>query len=258
MIMSKSSVFDIQLFSKLMENEVFRKNWLSVNNELASNDRLRMGAWSILAIVFFYLGLTLGDYQESVQSRLSASKHRYEKLNLVMAQNFWPDRQQQSQQQFAQLISKFHPASTPGVAKATLQQLLQDELIAAGFGQVKVNVQQNNSQDSETIDENIIFWTFSSTIRGNFNPKYLQSFLLRLSQSKWHYVIERLDIGQQRTPRFLITIKYWFVAEESLKALQIPALAIDNQKVNSSENMTLLSKGKKAAKKEDIPDEIFQ
>ncbi len=265
--MNKSSVFDIQLLSKLMENDIIRKNWLSITNELTNNDRLRMGVWGILAIGLFYLGLTLGDYQESLQSRLLASKNRNEKLNLVMGQNFWPDRQQQSLQQFAQLLSKFHLASTPGVAKATLQQLLQDELFTAGFSNIKVNVQQSNDQNIETIDDKLIFWTFSSTISGNFNPKYLQNFLSRLSQNKWHYVIERLDIGQQRKPRFLLYVKYWFVAKESMEAMNIPLAAIDNRKLNTFENMILLKKGKKGKKgqkdnktvnKEDILDELFQ
>ena len=258
-----------RLTELLSQYPKLQDTWISLSNEFSETPRIRYGAWVILAVFVFYIGLSLQEYNADLLVKLENATKREQKSVQISEQDFWLERQEQSVLQYKTRMQKFNLASTAGAAKATLQEILQTELLNAGFRQARVNIQQVGDKLIESIDKDLVFWSFNASIRDDFNSQSLERFLLFLNSTNKNFVIERLEIGQQRKSKISLNLKYWFIDENAASQFQMTEAEQQSQVVNmagkldsnqSTTELKLIRKGEKNKKlsTDDLLEELMK
>jgi len=238
--------------SILEKNPQLDKTWQQVSKEVSDNQRLRLGFWVVLAISLFYIGMLIGDSRDSIEKQLSQSKQRELKAAHLAEESIWIDRAQDAQLLLSQLQLKFNSASTQGVAKATLQGLINDMIKNNALEKIRVRV-----EDSEDTNIGLPLWTFTVSIDGNLDAKKLEALLYQLSKHQHHLYVENLSI-LPNLKRFRMNLKYWFANNADLELIRSKQLSQQPVQKNTNTTKKVLSKSEQEKLKEGFPDEIFQ
>lgn len=231
----------------LDKNPQLNAQWQQVVEEVQDNQRLRIGFWAVLGIVLFYIGILIGDGRDSLEKQIVQAKQREIKAINLADETFWLDRANQAQSTLSQLQLKFNSASTAGVAKATLQGLINDIVSLSTLGGVRIRI-----EDGENITSELPLWTFVVSIDADFDPLKAENLLFKLSQHPYHLSIDNLEI-LPGINRIRLRVRYWFA--ETTKLEQIKQLS--QQLAPAKKTDKKLDESALEAIEKGVPSELF-
>jgi len=242
----------------LENNPQIGQQWRQAVDEFQSNQRLRIGFWLVLGILLFYIGLQLSDSRTIVEKQIIQAKHREVKAVHLAEESIWLNRAKESQRSLYDLQLKFNHASTQGVAKATLQGLMNELIEQSSLEQARIRV-----EDAESTASVLPLWAFAVSIDATFDANKMEGFLYLLSRHQYHFTVETMDV-MPSVKRLRMRLKYWFANSAELDLVRSKNQSLEtelakNQSTEASNSdRKTLNKSEQEAVKQGVPDELFQ
>lgn len=181
---------------------------LRARDELAANPRLRLGVWSIAAILLFYWvaivqperrALAVDEYADTA-SRLASSER-------VMARrDEWPGLLAAAQESDQALQRSFWRADTEGLARAGLQETL--EKIVADLDVRNVAIESGASRPVPEVEG---LWQVQARLTANYSAGTELKLLHALATHPSKLVVDRMDLVRGRQPRVFLIVSAHFV-----------------------------------------------
>ena len=181
---------------------------MRAREELAANPRLRLGVWLIAAILLFYCvalvqperrALAIDEYADTA-SRLASSQ-------AVMARrDEWPGLLAGAQETDQALQRSFWRADTEGLAKAGLQETL--EQIVADLDVRNVAIESGSSRPLPDVEG---LWQVQARLSANYSAGSELKLLRALATHPQKLVVDRMDLVRGRQSRVLLMVSAYFV-----------------------------------------------
>jgi hypothetical protein len=176
----------------------------SIQSQLNSDARLRIGVWLILLMLILQPIWFLQDYRTGQSAELDNLLSQEAKIRRTTSENLWQERASISSQKLADLEQKISAASSLGVAKATLQSQITSLLDDVGAADKRIDLQD----PSETPITGI--YRVSASIQLGLEQNRLFQLLESLENNQSGLVIERLEVSELRSGRALLFITAYF------------------------------------------------
>jgi hypothetical protein len=177
-------------------------------SEFKKNTRLRIGLWSIIAIIGFYCLLLLNDYSVNLQGQYQAKVVNLARLQDVTSQAEWIQRAEYAKSAKVSLESKLWTAASKGLAQADFQAWLMGQINAAKIKTTKMTVEEAKDEPRQNH-----IWLVVAKLEGFFEPEALERLLLNLAQHPKWVVIDTFEVRQSnRSPRFTLMMSVYFQA----------------------------------------------
>ena len=191
--------------------------------ELKVNQRLRLGLWAILGILWLYGLLELRDDVQHKGEAHSALSKKTAKLKSMVTQSEWHSRQAEALSLQLKLEPRLWRESSIGLAQATfndwLNQLTQQSslskvlLVVAAkedeSGAEKSQSEAGNGARTETSSSNL--WKVSAKLAFDFNPRTFYPFLTRITMNEKKIAVESLTIRSTPTPKADLQLVVYYV-----------------------------------------------
>lgn len=180
--------------------------------ELRGNLRLRLGFALIVAIIWLYAILTLQEALQTKSQAFRASSHQLARLQAVMNEGDWTARLAEAQALQADMESKLWRGDTLGLARATLQDWLNQKLQQLAATHVTVTMLAPNEvrNEEQAADASLELWKVGAKLVFDFNPDTLNKLLAELEQGPHILVVESLHITKEPIPRVELTVQAYF------------------------------------------------
>ena len=176
--------------------------------EFQQNLRLRVGSGLIVIILITYVILGLNDYDNRLQQDYQSAVTQLTQLQTMITQKFWLDRATKTQQLLAELEARLWQANTKGLAQATFQKWLNDQV-----NSTKINNTRLIVDPAIEVEQHAYLWQVTAQLEGQFEAKKLNNLLLAIAQNIQITVTERLDIVLSTSrPNFTLIITAYFQA----------------------------------------------
>jgi hypothetical protein len=190
-----------------------RQGLAAAQDEWRGSQRLRLGVWIVLAILWAY-GLIAGsDHLAAGWQRVSAAQAEIDRLRAVSRQVIWPAREDEVRRHAQALEAMLWPARSRGAAEAALLDLLKDratrakllvrELQIAGVGGVGPA-----GPPSREVAPSAGAQVLRATLVVDFDRLPLLALLSELARNDQVVVVERVQVRTLgSTPRAEIGVR---------------------------------------------------
>jgi len=182
----------------------FSRQWSEFQVEIRSNTRLRVGVWSILFIVLFYLVLVQSDRVSDEIDAYNMQSVRLEKVLSLKDQENWIPLLEQEKQAANILQDYLWNADTLGVAQASLQQSIKS--ILANLKVRNPRVRFGVAQQLEGAPE---VWQVQAQIDARYSRGDEVKLLYHLAMHPKKLVVDRLELDS-RGSRLLVQVSAYF------------------------------------------------
>jgi hypothetical protein len=173
-------------------------------SQLRDNFRLRLGLWLIAAIVAGY-GL---NFLEQQRQQLSAEYRNaalhLQKLQSVANQQEWQARAAEMAANRTQIETRLWQANSKGLAQATLQTWLDQQINAAAIAAPRLKVESAIEKDG--------LWQVSARLDGSFSRAALEKLLLLLWNHPQWIIVNSLELQATGNARFSLVASAYFQA----------------------------------------------
>lgn len=151
---------------------------------------LRMGGWSIALILLIYLLLLLDDALSLKQLEWRRQAAVVNELESVQQQSYWPALVEELEQQRETLLADTWPADTPGLAKASVREFINNTAGESGLG---IRIRQTEFAEPQPLAEGVwqLRGRMSASTEGVTVP---WAWIAQMEQHQPLFVIESLDL----------------------------------------------------------------
>jgi hypothetical protein len=182
-----------------------KKELSKLSDELKADVRLRAGAWFIALIVALQPIWLLQDYRTTKEAELEDLLIQEAKILRTTSEDFWQERAARSNEDLSDLTNSIPLASSLGVAKATLQNLLSNNLEQINAQNVRLDV-----QDPTRLTKPSDTYRVSARIEFDFNEADLQTLLSIFEKNTQAIVVEKLEVNPSRSKRVQLMLAVYF------------------------------------------------
>lgn len=161
----------------------------SFSKEFQQNLRLRLGSGLIVIILVIYVVLELNDYQHRLQQDYHHAVAQLTRLQSVATQEQWPERAAKTPPLLAQLEARLWQANTKGLAQATFQKWLNEQV-----NLTKINNARLTVDPAIEVEHYSYLWQVTAQLEGQFESNQVNNLLLAIAQNIQMTVTERFDI----------------------------------------------------------------
>lgn len=188
--------------------------------EIKGNQRLRIGVWVILGILWLYGILLMQDQvQQSEEAYLTASK-KLARAKEVLAETEWPARLEAARSTRLELEGHLWRESTIGLAQASFQDWLtqvaqqvnlpKSALSVAAHEETTADTAASESPATGGVNTQAQLWKVNAKLMFDFEQKSFYPLLLRLADhDKWVF-IDSLVIRGAPAPRVELGLVAYF------------------------------------------------
>jgi hypothetical protein len=171
---------------------------------LTENKRLQLLLYATGVLVILYLVLVVHDYRVELESEVFARARVYHKLVAVTGQAGWQDYARQAQSAREDATARLWPATSEGVAKASIQGWVEELLARNGIVPrfIKADAITDSALDGRLIKVMV-------SLGGEFNSHSFYALLRDLEQAERLAVVEFMDLSSGRRNTFTLTISGW-------------------------------------------------
>ncbi|MDY6992248.1 MAG: hypothetical protein SVR94_06535 [Pseudomonadota bacterium] len=173
--------------------------------EVRQNTRLRRGLWLIIALMLSYLTLGLHDYLEQQRVRYQEAASHLTRLQGLAQQKQWRERALQAQELHEQVEAQLWQAETPGLAQATFQEWLNQQIKSAQVDNPRLEVE--SALEVETLEQ---LWQVTAKLTASFKPINFHRLLFFIAKNPQIMVIEHLEVILIGHPRFTLVVRAYF------------------------------------------------
>ena len=178
--------------------------WERVRSELASNLRLRLGAWAVAFIVLFYAVLVQGDRVAASYADYADGADRFARAEKLRGQGEWSELLAAEQMRNEQLSALFWEAETQGLAEASLQAALQELLGPLEFRNMRIQ-----SGVSQPVPDVPGLWQIQAQVNAGYRQGAELQLLHKIATHPRKLVINRLDLVPQNRRLLMIVSAYF-------------------------------------------------
>ena len=177
------------------------QDWIKLaRNELAQNQRLRIGILAIAGIVVFYAFLVLGDWRSSLHEQYVERRQYLRKLRELAGQSQWTVRADAISRVRKELEAQIPVVASPGLAQASAQTWIRS--LAAVHGSA-VQVQ---SQPPLAVDGQPGLWRIPLVVSGTLAPRTVVNLVQQIEKHSSLSVIEEATILNRENQTFQLTV----------------------------------------------------
>ena len=178
--------------------------WERVRSELATNLRLRLGAWAVAFIVLFYAVLVQGDRVGAAYDEYADGADRFARAERLRGQGEWSELLAAEQDRNEQLSALFWEAETQGLAEASLQAALQELLRPLEFRNMRIQ-----SGVSQPVPDVPGLWQIQAQVNAGYRQGAELQLLHKIATHPRKLVVNRLDLVPQNRRLLLIVSAYF-------------------------------------------------
>lgn len=182
-----------------------KKELSKLSSELKTDARLRSGAWFITFIVALQPIWLIQDYRTTKEAELEDLLKQEAKILRTTSEDFWQERATLSNKDLSDLEKKIPQTSSLGVAKATLQNLLSNNLEQIQAQNIRLDV-----QDPAKLTKPANIYRVSARIEFDFNEADLQELLAIFEKNDQAIAVEKLEINPARSKKAQLIIAVYF------------------------------------------------
>lgn len=177
----------------------------SLGEEFTTNARVRLGVWSVLAIVLLYWILVRSDDLEAARAEYAGEIDRLERAKDASAYEDWPVLLEVEQRTATELTADFWQAETEGVAQARLLASLTELAGEIGLRQPRIT-----PGVTQTVAGAPGVWRVQARLIARHRPGGELRLLHALATHPKKLVVDLLEISQSRS-RVNILVSAYFV-----------------------------------------------
>jgi len=187
--------------------------------ELKSSARLRLGLALIVAVLWVYGLLLLRDAQDSLQQQHRSASVKLARLQAGTKEGDWAARLESAQTLQSQLESRLWRGDTLGLARAALQDHLNQQMQLAGISRPVVTMgtadEDTKRADSKDVRLTEDLWRVKAKLLCDFNPASLNKLLVQLASQQRGVVVESLRVTKEPVPRVEAVLLAYFQKPDS-------------------------------------------
>ena len=177
----------------------------SLRGELAANMRLRLGAWSVVALVILYWVFVRADDLEAARAEYADDAARLERAQNAGDDEDWPLLLEAERRAATDLAANLWEAETEGVARARLLAALSELAGEAGLSETRV--QPGVTQPVADAPD---VWRVQARLTARHRVGAELQLLHAFATHSSKLVVDRLDISQSRS-RVTMLVSAYFV-----------------------------------------------
>ena len=182
-------------------------NFDTLQTQLATNPRLRLGIWLISLILLGY-GLNF-VFQRSVttQATYQQNAQQTQQLQELAQQTQWEEQAIATRTIRVELEEQFWQAENQGLAQAAFQTWFEQQIRPLNLPLLRLQFEPMSSV-SGAINN---LWEVSVTVDSGFDAQALQTLLERLQTHPQHLVVREIDINRfNRQGRLKLVVVAYF------------------------------------------------
>lgn len=172
---------------------LLRRQWQLLSQEMANNQRLRLGAGLILVLVLVYIALVFDDLNSNLALRQQSLQQTQTELQEIESQQVWESRRVAESRYKDRMLESLWRSDSDGLAIASIQESLTDIAEAAGFTKLEINM--GTPQPAKSLKG-------IKVIRAKINAVYrsdqVLDFIYSIESHQPGLVFERLDTKKGR------------------------------------------------------------
>ena len=176
-----------------------------LREEFASNIRVRLGVWCVLAMVFLYWILVRSDDLQAARAEYAGEIARLERAQDARAEEDWPLLLEIEQRTGAELTENFWQAETEGVAQARLLASLTELA-----GEIELRDPRVQPGVTQPVADAADVWRVQARLTARHRMGAELRLLHALATHPKKLVVDRLDISQTQA-RVNILVSAYFV-----------------------------------------------
>ncbi len=176
-----------------------------LRREFATNMRLRLGAWSIVALVVLYWTFVRVDDLDAARAEYAGDVARLERAQNAGDDEDWPLLLEAERRAAAELTANLWEAETEGVARARLLAALSE--LAGEAGLTDTRVQPGVTQPVADAPD---VWRVQARLTARHRIGAELQLLHAFATHPRKLVVDRLDISQSRS-RVTMLVSAYFV-----------------------------------------------
>ena len=176
-----------------------------LREEFATNIRVRLGVWCVLAMVFLYWILVRSDDLEAAHAEYAGEIARLERAQEARADEDWPLLLEVEQRAGALLTANFWQAETEGVARARLQATLTELA-----GEVELRDPRVQPGVTQPVADAPDVWRVQARLTARHRIGAELRLLHAFATHPKKLVVDRLNISQTQS-RVNILVSAYFV-----------------------------------------------
>jgi hypothetical protein len=177
---------------------------MKLNLELSNNTRLRIGVWSILAILIFYIVLLQSERLDEANADYSQANTRLEKSQRLLEQKDWVSLLEAENQNLDSLKGYIWQAETSGLAQASLQGALRNMI--NGLELKNSRFKPGVVQAVEGMEG---VWQVQMQLDARYNLGAELNLLYKIAQNPEKILVDRLYLNTNNSRIILITSAYF-------------------------------------------------
>lgn len=180
--------------------------------ELAANPRLRLGVWTIVAILAGYLAFAVqADRVDAVSAEFAAADVRLARGRDLLARQDWAERLAAARAAEAALEGRFWQAPNEGLAQANLRTAV-DELTT----QLYLSRSRVELGLSRPVPDVAGLWQVQARIVGQAVGPAALRLIHRVATHPNKLVVERLDLNRERgSMRIELLLSAYFLLDDA-------------------------------------------
>ena len=176
-----------------------------LREEFASNIRVRLGVWCVLAMVFLYWILVRSDDLQAARAEYAGEIARLERAQDARAEEDWPLLLEIEQRTGAELTENFWQAETEGVAQARLLASLTELA-----GEIELRDPRVQPGVTQPVADAADVWRVQARLTARHRMGAELRLLHALATHPKKLIVDRLDISQTQA-RVNILVSAYFV-----------------------------------------------
>lgn len=169
----------------------------------ASNARLRLACWAVLAIIWVYGLLLLSDLAPAQRAKLAALRGQAMELKGLQDTAQWEARLRQAREQAKAARALTWIEARPGLAQAEVQDWLRAAAGKAGLAVRDLRVASVASESAEGLGKAAASarGVIALRLSADFTPLALSSLLYEIGQIERGLTVRRLQLKTWTTPQ---------------------------------------------------------
>ncbi len=176
-----------------------------MREEFATNIRVRLGVWCVLAMVFLYWILVRSDDLQAARAEYAGEIARVERAQDARAEEDWPLLLEVEQRTGKELTANFWQAETEGVAQARLLASLTELA-----GEIELRDPRVRPGVTQPVADAADVWRVQARLTARHRMGAELRLLHALAIHPKKLVVDRLDISQTQS-RVNILVSAYFV-----------------------------------------------
>ena len=191
--------------------------------ELRASARLRLGVALIFGVLWVYAVLLLHDVRIALIGEYRNASAKLTRLQTIAREGDWGERVNAAMTLKAELESRLWRSATLGLARASFQDFLNQQMRLAGITRPSVSMSPGEDEtrgEGKSPSATDDLWHVKAKLVFDFNQLSFNKFLVQLAHNPQNIVVESLHVTKEPFPRVEAVLLAHFQRPDSATAAE--------------------------------------